>query len=176
MAGTGSLYHKTQPTSTNYLYPNYFNFRLMKLPSTNFTLQSANVPGVSLGRLDQPNPAHGAPLQGDRMFFGDFAFSFLILEDMSNYIEIWEWMAQITNHDKQFPYAGLRDQQAGAGNGLYSDATLFIMNSAKKPIKQIQFTQMFPIQLSDLMFDTQADGSQYVKAQCTFSFKDYRIE
>ena len=50
------------------------------------------------------------------------------------------------------------------------------MNSAKKPIKQIQFTQMFPIQLSDLMFDTQADGSQYVKAQCTFSFKDYRIE
>ena len=88
MAGTGSLYHKTQPTSTNYLYPNYFNFRLMKLPSTNFTLQSANVPGVSLGRLDQPNPAHGAPLQGDRMFFGDFACSFLILEDMSNYIRL----------------------------------------------------------------------------------------
>lgn len=176
MAGTGELFHKTQPTSTNFLYPNYFNFRIMKMPSVNFTLQSANVPGISVGRLDQPNPAHGAPLQGDRMFFGDFTATFLVLEDMSNYLEIWEWMAKITQHDRPFSYKSLRDHEPGAGEGLYSDATLFIMNSAKKPVKNVQFTQMFPIQLSDLIFDTQSDGSQYIKAQCTFTYKDYRIE
>ena len=176
MAGSGELFHKTQPTSTNYLMPNYFNFRIMKMPSVNFTLQSANVPGISAGRLDHANPAHGAPLQGDRMFFGDFTCTFLVLEDLSNYLEIWDWMAKITNHDRPYKYSSLKNDEPGAGKGLFSDASLFILNSAKKPAKTVQFTQMYPIQLSDLLFDTQSDGSNYIKAQCTFTYKDYRIE
>lgn len=166
----------TQPTSTNYLAPNFFSFRMMRLPTTNFTLQSANLPGVSLGRLDHPNPAMASPLQGDRLFFADLTVTFIVTEDMQNYKDIWEWMAGIANHNTSYTYGALKNNDQTTGESLKSDATLTILNSAKVPQHRIQFSDMFPIQLSDLMFDTQADGSQYIKAQCTMTYRDYSFD
>ena len=178
-AQKGTLYNKTQPSSTNYLYPNHFNFRIQRMPSLNFSVQSCNLPGISVTRMDQPNPAHQAPLQGDRMFFGDFTMTFLVLEDMSNYLEIWDWMAKLTNHNREYKYSSLERKKNTVdvtAETFYSDSTLLIQNNAKNTTKKVKFTQMFPIQLSDLLFDTQADGSQFQKAQVTFSYKDYMIE
>ena len=148
----------------------------MRLPTTNFTLQSANLPGVSLGRLDHPNPAMASPLQGDRMFFADLNITFVVTEDLQNWKDLWEWMAGIANHNSTHSYGNLKNNDQTTGMSLKSDATLTILNSAKVPAHRVQFSDMYPIQLSDLMFDTQADGSQYIKAQATLTYRDYRLD
>lgn len=165
----------TQPTSTNYLYPNFFTFRMKRMPTTNYSLTGANLPGVSVGRLDHPNPAHATPLQGDRMFFADFTFSFLVTEDLKNYKDIWEWMAGITNHNSSHKYSTLKNNDVVGGNSLHSDGVLTILNSAKEPLHRIQFERMYPINLSDIIFSALDDGSQRATAQCTLTYKDYKF-
>lgn len=145
------------------------------MPTTNFTIQSCNIPGLSVGRLDHPNPAHNTPLQGDRAFFADFTFTFLVTEDLRNYKDIRDWMLDITNHDSNHSYSKLFKSDPTLGEGLYSDATLTILNSKKNPRHRIQFKRMYPTQLSDILLDSQTN-SDPVKAQCTMTFKDYTIE
>ena len=41
----------SQPSSLNYIHPNNFTFRVKRLPDLNFTVQSINVPGISVGRV-----------------------------------------------------------------------------------------------------------------------------
>ena len=167
---------ESQPSSQNYLYPNSFNFRIKRLPDLNFTVQSANLPGISVGRIDQPNPIKGAPLQGDRLFFADLSLAFLVDEDLNNYREIFAWMNKVSNQGFRtgpYLYKTLKDSQPGNGEGFFSDVTLTILTSAKNPNIRVTFTDAFPIQLSDLIFDSQADPSQYMKAQVVFTYKDY---
>jgi hypothetical protein len=51
-----------------------------------------------------------------------------------------------------------------------------ILTSAKNPNIRVTFTDAFPIQLSDLIFDSQADPSQFSKAQVVFTYRDYDFE
>lgn len=169
----------SQPASQNYIYPNNFAFRIKRLPNLNFTLQGCNVPGISVGRIDQPNLIQNAPLQGDRLFFGDLNISFLVDEDLNNYREIFTWMNKISNQGFKagpYLYKDLKEAQAGSGEGFFSDLTMTILTSAKNPNIRVTFTDAFPIQLSDLIFDSQADPSQFAKAQVVFTYKDYDFE
>ena len=51
-----------------------------------------------------------------------------------------------------------------------------ILTSAKNSNIRLQFTNAFPIQLSDLLFDSQLDPSQFAKAQVVFTYQDYSFE
>jgi hypothetical protein len=169
----------SQPSSQNYIYPNNFNFRIKRLPNLNFTLQGANLPGISVGRIDQPNLIQNAPLQGDRLFFADLNITFLVDEDLKNYRELFTWMSKISNQSFKsgsYLYKNLKDAQPGTDEGLFSDLTMTILTSAKNPNIRITFTDAFPIQLSDLIFDSQADPSQFSKAQVVFTYRDYDFE
>ena len=170
---------QSQPSSQNYIYPNNFTFRIKRLPDLNFTVQGANLPGVSIGRIDQPNPIKNAPLQGDRMFFGDLTVTFLVDENLENYREIFTWMSRVSNQGYRtgpYLYKTLRDTKPGDDEGFYSDLTMNILTSAKNPNIRVSFTDAFPIQLSDLIFDSQADPSQFAKAQVVFTFRDYNMQ
>lgn len=170
----------SQPSSLNYIHPNNFTFRVKRLPDLNFTVQSINVPGISVGRVDQPNPIQGSPLQGDRLFFADLSVTFLVDENMENYKEIFTWMSRITNQSYKLPgnyhYSSIRDAQPASDEGLFSDISINILTSAKNPNIRLKFTEAFPIQLSDLIFDSQSDPSQFSKAQVVFTYRDYDFE
>ena len=170
----------SQPSSLNYIHPNNFTFRVKRLPDLNFTVQSINVPGISVGRVDQPNPIQGAPLQGDRLFFADLSVAFLVDENMENYREIFTWMSRVTNQSwkKSGPYSfdTLRKAKPADDEGVFSDISINILTSAKNPNIRLKFTDAFPIQLSDLLFDSQSDPSQFAKAQVVFTFRDYDFE
>lgn len=169
----------SQPGSLNYIQPNNFTFRIKRLPDLNFTVQSCNVPGISVGRVDQPNPVKSAPLQGDRLFFADLSVAFLVDENLENYREIFKWMSSVTNqswHAGVHHYKNLRDAPRGNDAGLFSDITMNILTSAKNSNIRLQFTNAFPIQLSDLLFDSQSDPSQFAKAQVVFTYQDYSFE
>ena len=65
------------------------------MPNVTYTCQSANLPALNLGAAMQQTPFVDIPHPGDKVFFGEFIIQFLINEDMSNYKELYDWIASI---------------------------------------------------------------------------------
>jgi hypothetical protein len=89
-------------------------------------------------------------------------------------------MSRVTNQSwkKSGPYSfdTLRKAKPADDEGIFSDISINILTSAKNPNIRLKFTDAFPIQLSDLLFDSQSDPSQFAKAQVVFTFRDYDFE
>jgi len=59
--------------------------------------------------------------------------------------------------------------------GLYSDIRLQIMNSKKNPNIELNFTNCFPINLSDVSLDITQQDVIYPEASVTFQYDTFRI-
>ena len=77
----------TEPTNKNFLSPLGFDFRVKKLPTTNFFVTRVAVPGFSLGVVESPTPFVRMPVPGDKIQFNDLQVTFKIDEDMKNYLD-----------------------------------------------------------------------------------------
>ena len=172
---------------TNFLRPNAFRFSIKNLPSVAFTCQSANLPSLSLGFTTQPTPFLDIPHVGDKNLFGDFTIRFLITEDMSNYIELYEWLValgfpndynQYRNFTgerlNRFPF--VRNASGGSTAIAYSDATLTILDSNNVPKTNINFKDTFPISVEALDFDITSSSVEYFVGIASFKYKLFDIE
>ena len=122
-----------------YLKPNSFKFLINRAPNVTYTCQSANIPVLQLGAPMQPTPFVDIPQFGDKVQYGEFTIRFLVNEDMSNYIEIHDWIKEIG-----VPYGGedwgrvtnkptsFRDSKRTYERG-FSDGALLILNSDNIP-------------------------------------------
>ena len=82
----------SQIENRNFLAPVGFKFNLQRSPGTAFFCNQANIPDISLGVAIQPNPLRDIPTPGDKMDFGDLNLRFLGDEDLTNFMEIQNWM------------------------------------------------------------------------------------
>ena len=53
-----------QPTKLDFASPQQFKFQITKLPKVEYFCTSVNVPGISLGSLEQETPLTDIPLPG----------------------------------------------------------------------------------------------------------------
>lgn len=171
----------------NYLRPNAFRFTLKNLPSVAFTCQSANLPSLTLGFTSQPTPFLDIPHVGDKNVFGDFTIRFLITEDMSNYIELYEWLVALgfpTDYNQYRNFAGdrlnrfpfVRDASGAPIAVAYSDATLTILDSNNVPKTNIHFKDAFPVSVEALDFDITSSSVDYFVGIASFKYKQFEIE
>lgn len=172
-----------QIANRNYLSSTGFKFLLNRAPKTAFLCNKANIPGITLGVAEQSNYlVNPIPHPGDNMVFEDFEIDFIVDEDMENYMEIQFWMrglgfpetlAEIydwQNDPDSYLYGGL-----DANMNLYSDGTLFILNSNLRLNHQIRFRKMFPYRLSELSFDATNTEEEYFTASVSFKYMMYNI-
>jgi hypothetical protein len=171
----------------NYLRPNAFRFTLKNLPSVAFTCQSANLPSLSLGFASQPTPFIDIPHVGDKNVFGDFTIRFLITENMSNYIELYEWLVALgfpTDYNQYRNFTGdrlnrfpfVRDSRGAPIAVAYSDATLTILDSNNVPKTNIHFKDAFPVSVEALDFDITSSSVDYFVGIASFKYKLFDIE
>lgn len=172
---------------TNFLRPNAFRFNIKNLPSVAFTCQSANLPSLTLGYVSQPTPFIDIPHVGDKNVFGDFTIRFLISEDMSNYIELYEWLVALgfpTDYNQYRNFTGdrlnrfpfVRDSRGAPIAVAYSDATLTILDSNNVPKTNIKFKDAFPISVEALDFDITSSSVDYFVGIASFKYKQFEIE
>jgi hypothetical protein len=171
----------------NFLRPNAFRFTIKNLPSVAFTCQSANLPSLTLGFASQPSPFIDIPHVGDKNVFGDFTIRFLITEDMSNYIELYEWLVALgfpTDYNQYRNFSGerlnrfpfVRDASGGSIAVAYSDATLTILDSNNVPKTHIHFKDAFPTSVEALDFDITSSSVDYFVGVASFKYKQFEIE
>lgn len=164
---------ETLPNTVNLLSPLNFIFTIKKTPNVNYHCQSVNVPGISMGNADQPNPYVNVPVPGDHIQFGDLNIEFKIDENMANYLEIFDWIKGIGFPDTNQQYADLIARYRG--EGVLSDATCLILNSAKNPNVRIDYIDIFPVSLSDIYLDTRETDVNVAVASVTFKISSFNI-
>lgn len=158
------------PSNNNFLFEHCFKFQLERLPNTTFFCQSVNMPGMSIGVAKQPT-RFGIEYKwpGNVATIEDLRIGFVVDEDLANYIEIRNWMRSI------LPMNGF-DEMLEHSRQYFSEATLFLLNSAKQPNKRVQFKNCFPVNLSGIQFSSTNDDDTPKLADCTFMFSDFEIE
>jgi len=176
------------PVVYNYLRPNAFRFVIKDLPRVAYTCQSANLPQLALGSALQTTPFVDVPVFGDKLTYGDFAIRFLIAEDMSNYLELLEWMIALgfpNNYNDYSAFAGERLNRfpfvtasgiKQTGGIAYSDATLTILDSNNIPKTEILFKDVFPISVEALDFDITSSTVEYFVGIASFKYTTFEVK
>jgi hypothetical protein len=175
------------PAVYNYLRPNAFRFSIKDLPNVAYSCQSANLPSLNLGFAVQPTPFLDIPRIGDKNSFGDFTIRFLISEDMSNYLELFEWLIALgfpNNYNQYKSFTGDRLSRFpfyknGRGDTeslALSDGTLTILDSNNVPKTNIILKDLFPVSVEALDFDVTSSAVDYFVGIASFKYTSFTIE
>ena len=186
-----------QPTQLDYASPTQFKFSIVQLPKVEFFTTACNLPSITLADAIFPTPFTDVPVQGDKLTFDNLIISFIVDEGLENYIQLHKWLYGIgfpkartqfadlveANKDR-FPTEGRDSQATDAGKvkygaqplgPIFSDATLNVLTSKNNANIEVRFSDVFPVSLSGLNFDQQADDVTYLTATVSFKYKLYEF-
>ncbi|MAT09141.1 MAG: hypothetical protein CL707_08585 [Chloroflexi bacterium] len=156
-----------QPKNLNYFIPTGFKFMIDKIPNVNFFCQSCNLPGLSAGQFLQVTPLRDMPIAGDKVQMNELRVRFVIDEELQNWLEIYNWIKTITFPDNQEQYKQ---------ENVYSDGMLTLLTSNKNVQYVAKFTNLFPIDLTDIEMSSDVADAEVVASDATFAYTTYNIE
>lgn len=167
------------PDNPNYLSPLGFRFVLTRTPLTNYYVQNATIPPMTLNTVEVPNPLITVPLPGDKLQFDPLTLTFMVDEDMKNYLEIYNWLVGLgfpENSKQRKDFMDSSPTFEKGFRGIMSDGTLYTLTSHQNVNVKTVFKDMFPVSLSDLTFDSTLTDVEYLKATVTFRYTSFTIE
>ena len=184
-----------EPSKLDYASPIQFRFKMTKLPNVEFFVQTANIPGISLGSTTLETPLKDIAGVGDKVTYQSLDVTFLVDENLNNYKEIHDWITGLgfPQDHKQFNtllatgsdrFSGSTASTAATGTsiaqpaddgGIYSDATLTVLNSKNIAKTEIRFQNVYPTSLAALSYDIKASDVDYISVQASFSYMYYDI-
>lgn len=162
------------PSSTDFLGQTTFQFSIVKLPYTNFFVQSTLLPAISLPAASYPNPNVNIPLPGDHIAFDPFSITFKVDENMKNYIELFYWLSGLGFPETTEQHREITKQQKGYG--IFSDAELIILDGKHIPNVKVTFIDAFPTSLSEITMEYTDDDIEYRSCTATFEYQTFQIE
>ena len=165
----------SQPSTQSLLSPIGFKFILRRAPNVQYFVTSCNLPGITLSQGEMVTPFVPIPTTGS-IEFDTLTVSFKVTKDLSNYLEIWNWMTDLGSVYSAESYRQLyNNDQSFSGEGVKSDATLQILTAHMNPGISVDFYDCFPINLSEINFDGTLTDVEYVTATATFRFLRMQI-
>ncbi len=156
----------------NFLSPTGFRLVIKRLPNVTFFVQAANIPGMNMNTTDVATPFKNMYFAGDKLSYETFNVTIRVDEYMESYIEIMNWMVGLTKPESFDQFKTLKESQ----DGLYSDASLVVLNSSKNPSLEIMFKDMFPISMSSIELDATDSDVNYKTCEMTFQHNGYSIK
>ena len=84
-----------QPTKLDYSSPTQFRFIINQLPKVEYFTVAGNIPGLTLDEIDLGTPLKNIPLMGNKLTYEDLTITFIVDEDLQNYIEMHTWLTSI---------------------------------------------------------------------------------
>ena len=167
-----------QPSNPNFLLPTSFTFDLKRIPAVSFFCQSTNLPAVTLGEYEEPT-RFSIPVKrsGETFVYDDLEIQFIVDEEMTAWLEIYNWMTSLTAVEDYETYTS-----AGHGKSPndelnhYSDASLLITNSAKNPIIEVLFKGCFPKSLGNIEFNSTLTDTEPIIGTVTIGYTSYEVK
>lgn len=170
-----------QIENRNPLRPTQFRFTLARAPKVTFFSNTANIPSMSLGIAKQPTYLKDIPVPGDKIIFEDFSLRFIVDEDLENYTEMYRWIKGLgypedlnqiydLQREKTNKYSKLNSQM-----NIYSDGTLQVLTSNQRPNFLVKFYDLFPYDLTTLLFDATITSSDPFTAEVKFKYTYFEL-
>ena len=180
-----------QPDNENLLQTTAFRFVMTKTPEMVYFCQSASIPSVSV--IDTPVLSKHPTLHfaDPKLNYDPLTLSFLVNEDMGNYMEIYNWMRYFTIHDEK---TQPRNRSEIASSGVYDaedpftglskpgdpadyqvDGTLVILNSKSVPQASITFKDIYPSSLGEIDLNASDGEASPVNCSVTFQYRDFAV-
>jgi hypothetical protein len=150
---------------------------IKKTPNINWFIQSVNLPGLQLPVARVDTPFVRIPFSGDQIIFEDLRVTFRVDEEMTNYLELYNWFVGTGFPEEYSQYAGTSPSNSSfeKKSNIKSDGTLLVMNSKMNPVVEITFYDLAPIAISDIVFNTTLPDVNYIEATATFSYLRYTV-
>ena len=162
----------SQPTNLNQLNVVSFDVSFSRMTAVQYFCQRISLPTVVLGETNEPSPFMNLPLEGDTLTFEALSLSFIVDEDLKNYIEIYNWMTALGFPREYGQFSALQEASTiSESESKYSDMSILLHTNKSNPNYQIKFTDVFPTSLSAVQFDTTASSLDPIVVDATFSFQ-----
>ena len=163
---------ESQPTNLNQLNVVSFDVSFSRMTAVQYFCQRISLPTVVLGETNEPSPFMNLPLEGDTLTFEALSLSFIVDEDLQNYIEIYNWLTALGFPREYSQFAILQEPSAASKTlSKYSDLTLVIHTNKSNPNYKIKFTDVFPTSISSIQFDATPTGMDPIVVDATFNFR-----
>ena len=183
-----------QPTALDYSSPTQFRFLINQLPKVQYFTTEANIPGITLGEGQFNTPLKDIELLGDKLTYEDLTITFIVDENLENYIEMHTWLTGIgfPKDRKQFSEfrsatSNMSVKTRGESNdigdvrastpelAMTSDAVLTILTNKNNPVVECRFRDVFPTSLSGLTYSQNQTDVEYLTATVNFKYTIYEI-
>ena len=183
-----------QPTALDYSSPTQFRFLINQLPKVQYFTTEANIPGITLGEGTYNTPLKDLPLLGDKLTYDDLTITFIVDENLENYIEMHTWLTGIgfPKDRKQFSEfrsatSNMSVKTRGESNdigdvrastpelAMTSDSVMTILTNKNNPVVECRFKDVFPTSLSGLTYSQNQTDVDYLTATVNFKYKIYEI-
>lgn len=152
-----------QPTNMNQLNVVSFETNFLRMPNINYFCQRVNIPGISLANTIQSTPFANIPIEGDVLEFEDLSLSFIVDEDLQNYLEMYNWLIALGFPERYAQY----DNQT---SDIKSDVNIIIHTNKSNPNYSIVFKDVFPVSLGVVNFDTNNTDLEPIIVDATFKY------
>lgn len=156
---------------TNFFTPLEFQVSIKRMPNVEFFVQRTSIPSVSATPADMPTPFNRLTFSADKLEYSPLELTFIVDENMKNYIEVLNWIKGSTFPEQYEQYKNLSDSEYG----VESDITIIALNSHKNPIIKIDFVGCTPTGLSEIVLDTTQQDIVYPEATATFSYDYFNV-
>jgi hypothetical protein len=154
-----------------FISPTGFRFSIKRLPNVSFFIQSAQIPSISIAPIEYATPFKTLAFTGDKIQNEPFTVTIRLDEYMDSYNEIYDWMMGLTKPKSFDQHKALKE-----GDGLYSDATLIVLDSRQNPGLEVTFHDIFPINLSAIQMDTTQSDINYITCDITFEHNGHEVK
>lgn len=156
----------------NMLGPGNFKITIdaSEFANLQFFCTTANVPSLTSNEVLQSYGNRQAYVPGDTLEYGTFEVTFIVDEEMKNYIEMYNWIKKNADHNITQTRTGQRSHEE-----KYKDITLSVLTSKNTINKQIRLQDAFPTNLGDLNFTTQDLTVEYLTCTVTFRYNKFEF-
>ena len=163
----------------NFLSPTGFRFSIKRCPAATFFCNKANIPSLDLGVAQQPTYFKDIDRPGEKIEFGDLTITFLVDEDLVNYMEIQKWIRGLGYPESLGQFAEMEKEAIigpdGKYSDIFSDGTLQILSNNQIPKYNVVFQGLWPYTLSTLTFDATDTDIEYFTADVSFKYTIYNL-
>ena len=184
-----------QPTKLDYSSPTQFRFIINQLPKVEYFTVAGNIPGLTLDEIDLGTPLKNIPLMGNKLTYEDLTITFIVDEDLQNYIEMHTWLTSIGFPKDRSQFRDFRSATSNVASAtrgestdigdvkpstperaMYSDAVMTILTNKNNPVVECRFADVFPTSLSGLTYSQNQTDVEYLTAEVNFKYQIYEIK
>ena len=109
--------------------------------------------------------------EGDKLTFEQMTMNFYVNEDLSNYLEVYNWLIALGFPDN-YQQFNLKESSLNfaANESRTSDMNLILETNKSNPNFSVVFKNAFPVSMGSIELDTAATSLEPIVVDATFAY------